>query len=150
MSDRLHLLKRNRKFHFRRPIAGLSTGSRWIQFPLGTSDPGHASILSRRLAFEMDRIMEGFLLLAPPLPDELVARYYDAVLRRTVQEMTRQNRVARMTGRISADAIRRQEIRRQVMSFMLDDGLLPLMAPHRSLQRPRRTGLGDRHLQPRV
>lgn len=131
MTGQRHLLKRNGRFHFRRRIAGLYTGNRWAQIPLGTTDTESATILSRRLAVEMDTIMEGFLLLTQPLPDDLVAQYYDAVLRQTVREMTRQNRLARMSGRISPDASRHHEIRRLVLTFLLEDGLLRQMAPSR-------------------
>lgn len=76
-------------------------------------------------------MLDSFVLMTPELPEDLVARYMDLCLRRTLVDMTRQNRMARMTGRVQNDTPWRQEMQKFVVTVLLEDGLTPRFPPCR-------------------
>jgi len=76
-------------------------------------------------------MLDSFVLVTPELPEDLIARYMEICLRQTVSTMTRQNRLARMTGRVNHDATWRLEMQKKTVTSLLEDGLRPELPPAR-------------------
>lgn len=126
-----YLTTRSGRYYFRRRIAGLSTKIRPLTIALGTTDREAAFIWLGRLVVEFDRMLDSFVLVTPELPEDLIARYMEICLRQAVSNMTRQNRLARMTGRVNHDAAWRLEMQKKVATILLEDGLRPEFPPAR-------------------
>ncbi len=131
MQSSSHLLKRGRIYHFRRRIPRLSTGNTYIQMSLGTSDEVKASILSARLRVEMDKLMDGFILLTEPLSDTQVSQYFNAVLSDMLQKTDRQNRMARMSGRFRERDEFYARASAIALKSLIEDGIRDNLPPKR-------------------
>ncbi len=123
-----YLHRKRNHYYFRRRIPGFSTKITPISLALGTTDPALGHIWVGHLSQEFDRMFDSFLLLTPPLPDDLVARYFERCLSENLFTLRRQTRMARMMGRFR-DGQERLELMKLVHESLLQDGLqseLPL------------------------
>ena len=114
--------QRNR-LYFRRRIPTFSTTFAPILISLGTTDENLALKLVEQLVTEFDRMLDGFLFVRPELPAQLVAKYLKHCLTRIVTDFRRQNRMARMTGRISKFDDEYKALYKIVINSLIEDGL---------------------------
>ncbi|MFA8384160.1 MAG: DUF6538 domain-containing protein [Pelagibaca sp.] len=128
MEQASHLLLRGSTWHYRRRVPGSSCV---LQISLGTSDRGTAVRLSIRLTAEFDMTLDRLLRSDRLIPDALIAKYFDFCLRKIVQDLTKQRRRARMSGAITQNDRRTEEVKRKIVSHMVEDGLSPVLPPHR-------------------
>ncbi|WP_425070188.1 hypothetical protein [Sagittula sp. S175] len=74
-------------------------------------------------------MFDSFVFMAPPLPEELVARYFRHCLEDSLFTLRRQVRMARMSGRFGADDETRLSLMPIILQSLLEDGVresLPL------------------------
>ncbi|MEY8883082.1 hypothetical protein [Donghicola sp. XS_ASV15] len=74
-------------------------------------------------------MFDSFIFMAPPLPDDLVARYFRHCLEDSLFTMRRQVRMARMSGRFGAEDETRLSLMPMILQSLLEDGIresLPL------------------------
>ncbi|MFW2587315.1 hypothetical protein [Sagittula sp. SSi028] len=74
-------------------------------------------------------MFDSFIFMAPPLPNDLVARYFRHCLEDSLFTLRRQVRMARMSGRFSADDETRLSLMPTILQSLLEDGIrdsLPL------------------------
>lgn len=74
-------------------------------------------------------MFDSFVFIAPPLPDDLVARYFRHCLEDYLFILRRQVRMARMNGRFGADDETRLSLMHMILQSLLEDGIrdsLPL------------------------
>ena len=127
MPQQNHLYQQRRHFHFRRRIPGLSTFIRPLQVALGTTDEKTAHTWLRTLMTEFDAMLDAFIFILDPLPEELIASYFRARIQLAVNDLRREKRMERMSGRRKAPATHRVE--RAVLSALIHDGIDQRLAP---------------------
>ena len=74
-------------------------------------------------------MLNGFMYLNPPLPEEMVRTYMASALRSFVHSMQRNLRSARMMGRVGASDQVQTEVYPVVLQSMLDHGLQERLPP---------------------
>lgn len=126
-----YLYRKRDRFHFRRRLPGLSTYTAPVSIPLGTTDAGLAHIWIGHLSQEFDRMFDSFIMLAPPLPDTLVARYFERCLEQSLSDLRRQIRMARMMGRFGAGDELRQALLPMIYESFIEDGFRANLPIHR-------------------
>ncbi|SLN39283.1 hypothetical protein AQS8620_01459 [Aquimixticola soesokkakensis] len=74
-------------------------------------------------------MFDSFVFMAPPLPDDLVTRYFRHCLEDSLFTLRRQVRMARMSGRFGANDETRLSLMPMILQSLLEDGIrdrLPL------------------------
>ncbi|GIT91729.1 hypothetical protein JANAI62_21860 [Jannaschia pagri] len=77
---------------------------------------------SRTLITEFEAMLDAFLFVIDPLPEELIAHYFDARLKQALDTLRRQSRMERMSERKGTLAMS-VPIQRVVLTSLLTDGL---------------------------
>ena len=126
-----YLYRKRDRFHFRRRLPGLSTKIAPVSIALGTTDPNLAHNWIGHLSLEFDRMFDSFIMLAPPLSDALVARYFERCLAQSLSDLHRQMRMARMTGRFGMDEELHQTLLPMIYESLLEDGFRVNLPLHR-------------------
>ena len=124
-----YLHRKGERFHFRRRIPKVFSPCSIISLPLGTTDQNLAHNWVGHLTQESDQMFDSFVFMAPPLPDDLVARYFRHCLEDSLFTLRRQVRMARMSGRFGVDDETRLSLMPMILQSLLEDGIrdsLPL------------------------
>ncbi|MCK0166962.1 hypothetical protein MWU52_05300 [Jannaschia sp. S6380] len=128
MRSQTYLYRQGRHYHFRRRVPGLSTSIRPVRIALGTTDEKTAHTWSRTLITEFEAMLDAFLFVIDPLPEELIAHYFDARLKQALDTLRRQSRMERMSERKATLAMA-VPIQRVVLTSLLTDGLGDALPP---------------------
>lgn len=128
MPTQKYLYRSERYFHFRRRIPGLSTSIGAVRIPLGTTDPKTVHTWIRTLITEFDAVLDDFIFILDPLPEELIANYMRARLLETIKRLRRDHRMAAFSvRRYASDAA--VPVQRVVFDALLADGLNTALSP---------------------
>ena len=98
MINRPYLHRKRNRVYFRRRIPGLSTLIAPVTLALGTTDAALGNIWIGHLSQEFDLMLDQFIFMVPPLPEHLVARYFEDCLAGCLSKLQRGRRLARMPG----------------------------------------------------
>lgn len=130
MRSKTYLYRQGRHYHFRRRVPGLSTSIRPVRIALGTTDEKTAHTWARTLIAEFETVLDAFLFVIDPLPEELITQYFDARLKQALDTLRRQSRMERMSERKGTLAAA-VHIQRVVLISLLNDGLGDALPPSR-------------------
>lgn len=123
MAQAKYLFLKNGIYYFRRRISGYQHKTRPVMVSLGSKDTTQALYLVQQLQTEYQKMLNSFIFMHPPLPEELVLSYMTTRLRGFVQDMQRNMRMARMSGRMSDNDAGNLEIHKSVLRAMLTHGM---------------------------
>lgn len=123
MAQAKYLFLKNGIYYFRRRISGYQHKTRPVMVSLGSKDATQALYLVQQLQAEYQKMLNSFIFMHPPLPEELVLSYMTTRLRGFIQDMQRNMRMARMSGRMSDIDARNFEIHKSVLRAMLTHGM---------------------------
>ncbi|WP_172839366.1 hypothetical protein [Tateyamaria omphalii] len=130
MPSHSYLYQSGRHFHFRRRIPGLSTSIGPVRIALGTTDPKTAHTWLRTLITEFDAVLDDFIFIIDPLPEEVIAHYMRARLLDTINRVRRSQRMEAYAGRRKASHAT-TPVQRVVLEALLIDGLNTAFPPVR-------------------
>lgn len=129
MRHATYLILRGEIFHFRRRLPGSAATT--LQISLWTSDRNEAARMAARINFEIESMLERLAQNKQLMPQELIAKYFDFCVKRLVAEISTRHRMAMMSADTPSITSQAADIRRKVVSFMLEDGLSRTLPPHR-------------------
>lgn len=125
MNNRPYLNRKRDRLYFRRRIPGLSTLIAPVTLALGTTDAALGNIWIGHLSQEFDLMLDQFIFMVPPLPEHLVARYFEDCLAACLSKLQRGRRLARMTGRSRDGYLENTDIQEAVLQSLIEDGICP-------------------------
>lgn len=128
MPHQNYLYRQRNNFHFRRRIPGLSTFIRPVQVALGTTDQKTAHSWLRTLMTEFDAMLNAFTFLLDPLPEELIISYFRARIQQVVNDLRREQRMERMSGRKKVPHATHR-VERAVLNALIQDGIDQALPP---------------------
>lgn len=123
MTQARYVFCKDGRYYFRRRITGFPQKSKPLMVSLGCKDKQLAYLAAQKLLTEYETMLNAFIYLHPPLPDDLVATYLSVQLRQLVRDMQRDLRQARMIGRASALSVKYLELQRYVLEVMIECGI---------------------------
>ena len=123
MAQAKYLFLKHGIYYFRRRISGYQHKTRPVMVSLGSKDTTQALYLVQQLQAEYQKMLNSFIFMHPPLPEELVLSYMTTRLRGFIQDMQRNMRMARMSGRMSDNYAGNLEIHKSVLRAMLTHGM---------------------------
>lgn len=123
MARAQYLFLKDGTYYFRRRISGFPQKTSPLMISLGSKELKKALYIIQHVQTEYLSMLNGFIFINPPLPEELIRTYTSARLRVFVQEMQRNTRMARMTGRTSDQDQIREELSKVVLQSMLECGM---------------------------
>lgn len=131
MSNQRYLHCKRDRLYFRRRIPGFSTKIAPITVALGTTDRVLGHIWSEHLSLEFNLLFDTFIFMTPPLAEPLVAQYFNHCLASSRDELQRQRRLIRMSGRCTASYDSDLELQSVVLNSLLEDGVRKNLPPQR-------------------
>ena len=123
MTKRLYLHRKRERLYSRRRIPGLSTSTAPVSLALGMTDAALGHMWAEHLSQEFDQMLEQFSFMSPPLPEHLVARYFDSCLSEILFGLQRDLRLARMSGRISENYLPNKKLQALILQSLVEDGV---------------------------
>lgn len=123
MAQAQYLFLKGGIYYFRRRISGFPQKTPPLMVSLGSKDLKQALYLIQRVHTEYRTMLNSFIFVTPPLPEDLIRTYTSKRLRGFVQDMQRNTRMTRMMGRTSDHDHMRMELYKVVLRTMLECGM---------------------------
>ena len=123
MAQAQYLFLKGGIYYFRRRISGFPQKTPPLMVSLGSKDLKQALYLVQQVQTEYCAMLNNFIFINPPLPEDLIRTYTSTRLRRFVRDMQRNTRMARMMGRTSDKDHVRLELYKVVLRTMLECGM---------------------------
>lgn len=123
MAQAQYLFLKGGIYYFRRRISGFPQKTPPLMVSLGSKDLRQALYLVQQIQTEYRAMLNNFVFINPPLPEDLIRTYTSTRLRGFVRDMQRNTRMARMMGRTSDKDHMRLELYKVVLRTMLECGM---------------------------
>ena len=98
MAQAQYLFLKGGIYYFRRRISGFPQKTPPLMVSLGSKDLKQALYLVQQVQTEYRVMLNNFVFINPPLPEDLIRTYTSTRLRGFVRDMQRNTRMARMMG----------------------------------------------------